>query len=132
MKFQLKCILINTKPRKGYYVADEGNLVTITAMDFKKGICKLSNGNTISIDRAQHLVAKLIGEVRSKNNTYTYSVVHGDYPIIMPDLGCSVNYADTVTEENRVYKTYAEALIDGQSIECEGDYEVILTKTEPN
>lgn len=132
MKFKLKCILIKTTPRTGYYVANKNDLVTIVKTDTKKGICKLSNGESLSIDNAQHVVAKLIGEVTNNDKTYTYSVVHGDYPIVMSELKFPIEYSEDVPEEARVYKTYAEALIDGNSMECEGEYEVILTKTEPN
>ena len=65
MKFQLKCILIETKPRTGYYVANEGTLVSIVKMDMKNGFCKLSNGNKITIDQAKFCVAKLIGEINN-------------------------------------------------------------------
>lgn len=132
MKFQLKCILIETKPRTGYYVANEGTLVSIVKMDMKNGFCKLSNGNKITIDQAKFCVAKLIGEVNIDDKPYTYSIIHGDYPILMADINCPIKYSDNVPEEDRIYKTYAEALMDGKSVECTGDFETILTKTEPN
>ena len=132
MKFQLKCILIETKPRTGYYVANEGTLVSIVKMDMKNGFCKLSNGNKITIDQAKFCVAKLIGEVNIDDKPYTYSIIHGDYPILMSDINCPIQYSDNVPEEDRIYKTYAEALMDGKSVECTGDFETILTKTEPN
>jgi hypothetical protein len=50
----------------------------------------------------------------------------------MSDINHPINYGDDVSEEDKVYKTYAEALIDGKSVECIGDIETILTKTEPN
>lgn len=132
MKFQLKCILIETKPRTGYYIANEGSLVTITKMDVKNGFCKLSNGNKITIDQAKFCVAKLIGEVNIDDKPYTYSIIHGDYPILMADINRPVEYTDNVPEEDRIYKNYAEALIDGKSVECTGDFEIIFSKTQPN
>lgn len=132
MKFQLKCILIETKPRTGYYIANEGSLVTITKMDVKNGFCKLSNGNKITIDQAKFCVAKLIGEVNIDDKPYTYSIIHGDYPILMADINRPVEYTDNVPEEDRIYKNYAEALIAGKSVECTGDFETILSKTQPN
>ena len=132
MKFQLKCILIETKPRTGYYIANEGNLVTITRMDVKNGFCKLSNGNRITIDQAKFCVAKLIGEVTIDDKPYTYSIIHGDYPILMADINRPVEYTDNTPEEDRIYKNYAEALIAGKSVECTGDFETIFSKTQPN
>ena len=69
MKFKLKCILIKTTPRTGYYVANKNDLVTIVKTDTKKGICKLSNGESLPIDNAQYVVAKLIGEVTNNDKT---------------------------------------------------------------
>ena len=132
MKFQLKCILIETKPRTGYYVANEGNLVSIIKMDMKNGFCKLSNGNKITIDQAKFCVAKLIGEVNIDDKPYTYSIIHGDYPILIEALQKPVVYADDVDESMKIYKNYAGYLIDGGSMECTGDFETIFTKTQPN
>jgi hypothetical protein len=131
MEFKLKCILIETKPRTGYYVANQNQLVTINKTDMKKGLCYLSNGNKITLDQAKFVVAKLIGEVTMKDKSYTYSIVHGDYPLVMPDMNCPIQYGDHTANEDKVYKTYAEALIAGESVPCNGDFETIFAKAEP-
>lgn len=131
MKFKLKCILIDTKPRTGYYIANNKELVAITKIDNKREICKLSNGNQISIEEASHVVAKLIGETTHGEKQYTYSIVHGDYPILINSLNSEYVYDKDVELKDRLYSTYAEAVIDGATIECEGEFETILSKTEP-
>lgn len=132
MKFSLKLILIDTKPRTGYYVVHNNELVTIVKTDTKKQTCKLSSGKVITIDQASHLVAKLIGEVTNGDKAYTYSIVHGDYPILVNQLQQPMDQSDDVDESYKVHETYADALIAGLPIPCEGEFETIYAKAEPN
>lgn len=131
MKFSLKLILIDTKPRTGYYVVHNNELVTIVKTDNKKQTCKLSNGKVITIDQASHIVAKLIGEVVNNDKTYTYSIVHGDYAILADQLTQAMDKSEGVDERYTAFDTYAEALIAGLPIPCEGEFETIFAKSEP-
>lgn len=132
MKFSLKLILIDTKPRTGYYVVNNNELVTIVKTDNKRQVCKLSNGKSISIDQASHIVAKLIGEVTNGDKQYTYSIVHGDYAILVDQLKSPMDKSENVDEAYKIHDTYEDALIAGLAIPCEGEFETIFAKAEPN
>ena len=131
MKFQLKCILIETKPRTGYYVANEGTLVSIVKMDMKNGFCKLSNGNKITIDQAKFCVAKLIGEVNiddkpytvvlntllpfSRNDFWVGGALGEEVQVILNSKG--IRYLGNIGTNINLIKMYATTISNGQFVD---------------
>ena len=79
MTFDLKVITIETKPRAGYFILDEGEFSTVKKVVPQRSEVYLDNGKILSIADASKKVAKLIGEVTTEQEdkviTKTYSIV---------------------------------------------------------
>ena len=83
MTFDLKVITIETKPRAGYFILDEGEFSTVKKVVPQRSEVYLDNGKVLSIADASKKVAKLIGEVTTEQEdkviTKTYSIIHSDF-----------------------------------------------------
>lgn len=136
MKFYLKVVVIETKPRAGYYILDDGKFMVVKKVVPQRNEVHFTNGVIMSIEDASKKVAKLIGEVTinkdDKSITRTYSIIHGDYDRVINHLNSEIDYSKDVSEEEKKYKTYAEALLDGIKIEYDGSFEEILTRSVVN
>lgn len=133
MTFDLKVITIETKPRAGYFILDEGEFSTVKKVVPQRSEVYLDNGKVLSIDDASKKVAKLIGEVTTEQEdkviTKTYSIIHSDFSGIIRGLYDTIPYGDDVSEEDRKYKTLRDALFAGVKVRYEGAFETILTRT---
>lgn len=133
MKFYLKVVVIETKPRAGYYILDNGEFMVVKKVVPQRNEVHFTNGVIMSIEDASKKVAKLIGEVTTtkddKEITRTYSIIHGDYDRVINHLNSEIDYSEDASEEEKKYKTYAEALLDGIKIEYNGSFEEILTRS---
>lgn len=133
MKFYLKVVVIETKPRAGYYILDDGKFMVVKKVVPQKNEVHFTNGVIMSIEDASKKVAKLIGEVTitkdDKEVTRTYSIIHSDYDRVINHLNSEIDYSKDVSEEEKKYKTYAGALLDGIKIEYNGSFEEILTRS---
>lgn len=136
MKFYLKVVVIETKPRAGYYILDDGKFIVVKKVVPQRNEVHFTNGVIMSIEDASKKVAKLIGEVTTtkddKEITRTYSIIHGDYDRVINHLNSEIDYSKDASEEEKKYKTYAEALLDGIKIEYDGSFEEILTRSVVN
>ena len=133
MTFDLKVITIETKPRAGYFILDEGEFSTVKKVVPQRSEVYLDNGKVLSIADASKKVAKLIGEVTTEQEdkviTKTYSIIHSDFSGIIRGLYDTIPYGDDVPEEDRKYKTLRDALFAGVKVRYEGAFETILTRT---
>ena len=133
MTFDLKVITIETKPRAGYFILDEGEFSTVKKVVPQRSEVYLDNGKVLSIADASKKVAKLIGEVTTEQEdkviTKTYSIIHSDFSGIIRGLYDTIPYGDDVLEEDRKYKTLRDALFAGVKVRYEGAFETILTRT---
>lgn len=133
MTFDLKVITIETKPRAGYFILDEGEFSTVKKVVPQRSEVYLDNGKILSIADASKKVAKLIGEVTTEQEdkviTKTYSIIHSDFSGIIRGLYDTIPYGDDVSEEDRKYKTLRDALFAGVKVRYEGAFETILTRT---
>ena len=119
MTFDLKVITIETKPRAGYFILDEGEFSTVKKVVPQRSEVYLDNGKVLSIADASKKVAKLIGEVTTEQEdkviTKTYSIIHSDFSGIIRGLYDTIPYGD--------------ALFAGVKVRYEGAFETILTRT---
>lgn len=94
MTFDLKVITIETKPRAGYFILDEGEFSTVKKVVPQRSEVYLDNGKVLSIADASKKVAKLIGEVTTEQEdkviTKTYSIIHSDFSGII--RGCMIRF----------------------------------------
>ena len=106
MTFDLKVITIETKPRAGYFILDEGEFSTVKKVVPQRSEVYLDNGKILSIADASKKVAKLIGEVTTgqedKVITKTYSIIHTDFSGIIRGLYDTIPYGYFILDEGEV------------------------------
>lgn len=133
MTFTLKIVSIETKPKAGYYILHNNDILIIKKVIPQREEVKLENGEIMSFSEASKKIAKLIGEVNIEKGdkiiTKTYSIIHGDYSRIIASLNQNLKYKDEVADEDIRYINMKEALMDGKSIVYDFEFENILTRT---
>lgn len=128
VKFILKAFTIQTRPRAGYFVLDEGVIKCVKKVVPQKDKVVFTDESELTIADCSAKILKFVGEVKHATKTQTYSIIHGDYPRVITDLLQPAPYDEDVPEEDRKYKTVQDAVFDGVDIIYNGEIDEILSK----
>lgn len=109
MEISLKHIIISTQPKVGFYVFINNNFNYITEINGTS--VTIDDGSTVDKDAASNNILKFIAVYKNKE----YSIVHGDYSLLVEALNSPAKYTTDAPDERKTYETLKDAFLNGES-----------------